>query len=421
MSKRVVKTSLFLALATAASHSVAGGFAINEQSISSMGTAFAGRSSSADDASTVFGNPAGMARIKREQVSGGLALIYAKTDIDNASGSFPGSNDGDMVPFIGAPMGYYVKPLNDNWSFGLGMYVPFGLVTDYERNFQGRYYGDRSEVRVITLQPTLSYRFNEQLSVGFGPTINRIDGELTSYAPNQVTPGRNDGQVKIKGNDTALGFNLGILFEINEQSRIGMTYHSMVDYTLKGDTKIEGSGFGQFSGSEFDTTLVLKTPESVDFSITHELNADWTLYAGSTWTHWSRLEEIRAINKGVPAPLNPSLGNIVEEQNWHDTWSHAVGAAYKLNRQWTLRAGFAVDQSPTNNTNRSPRIPTGDRKVFSLGTAWSPNDDVTIDVAYSYLMEEDTQINHTSASKGNYRSTYKNSAHGLGTQVTYRF
>lgn len=421
MSKRVVKTSLFLALATAASHSVAGGFAINEQSISSMGTAFAGRSSSADDASTVFGNPAGMARIKREQVSGGLALIYAKTDIDNASGSFPGSNDGDMVPFIGAPMGYYVKPLNDNWSFGLGMYVPFGLVTDYERNFQGRYYGDRSEVRVITLQPTLSYRFNEQLSVGFGPTINRIDGELTSYVPNRATPGRNDGQVKIKGNDTALGFNLGILFEINEQSRIGMTYHSMVDYTLRGDTQIEGSGFGQFSGSKFDTTLVLKTPESVDFSITHELNADWTLYAGSTWTRWSRLEEIRAVNKGVPAPLNPSLGNIVEEQNWHDTWSHAVGAAYKLNRQWTLRAGFAVDQSPTNNTNRSPRIPTGDRKVFSLGTAWSPNDDVTIDVAYSYLMEEDTQINHSSATKGNYRSTYKNSAHGLGTQVTYRF
>lgn len=416
MSKRVAKTSLFLALATAASHSFAGGFAINEQSISSMGTAFAGRSSSADDASTVFGNPAGMARIKREQVSGGIALISAKTDIDDASGATRGSNDGDMVPFIGAPMGYYVKPLDDNWSFGLGMYVPFGLVTDYERNFQGRYHGDRSEVRVITLQPTLSYRFNEQFSVGFGPTINRIDGELTSYVPNRASPGLNDGKVKIKGNDTALGFNLGVLFEITPQSRIGMTYHSMVDYTLKGDTQIEGSGFGKYTGSKYDTTLALKTPESVDFSITHELNDDWTLYAGSTWTRWSRLEEIRAINKGVPAPLSSSISNISEPQNWHDTWSHAVGAAYQLNRQWTLRAGFAVDQSPTNNTNRSPRIPTGDRKIFSLGTAWSPNDDVTIDVAYSYLKEEDTTIQ-----RDDYRSTYKNTAHGLGTQVTYRF
>lgn len=416
MSPKLVKTSLFLALATAASHGVASGFAINEQSVSSMGTAFAGRSSSADDASTVFGNPAGMALLKREQVSGGIALIHAKTDIDNASGATVGSNDGDMVPFIGAPMGYYVKPLDDNWSFGLGLYVPFGLVTDYERNFQGRYHGDRSDVRVITLQPTLSYRVTEQLSVGFGPTINRIDGELTTFVPNAFTPGSNDGQLKIKGNDTALGFNLGVLFQINEQSRIGMTYHSMVDYTLKGDTQIDGSAFGPFSGSKFDTTLALKTPESVDFSVTYELNDDWTLYAGSTWTRWSRLEEIRAVNKDVPVPINNRLGNIVEPQNWHDTWAHAVGAAYKLNRQWTLRAGLAVDQSPTNNTNRSPRIPTGDRKALSVGTAWSPNDDMTIDLAYSYLLENDTDIE-----RSDYRSTFKNTAHGLGAQVTYRF
>jgi long-chain fatty acid transport protein len=416
VTRRVVKTCLSLALASAASHGFASGFAINEQSVSNMGTAFAGRSSSADDASTVFGNPAGMARIKREQVSGGIALIHAKTDIDNASGSASGSNDGDMVPFIGAPMGYYVKPLDDNWSFGLGLYVPFGLVTDYERNFQGRYHGDRSEVRVITLQPTLSYRFNEHLSIGFGPTINRIDGELTSAINNPI-PGAGDGKVEIKGDDTALGYNLGVLFEITPQTRFGLTYHSKVDYRLKGDTTVSGPGFviGSSAGT-YDASLELTTPESVDFSVTHELNADWTLYAGSTWTRWSRLEEIRADNKGVGGLLAGNLSSISEPQNWHDTWAHAVGAAYKLNRQWTLRAGLAVDQSPTNNTDRSPRIPTGDRTILSLGTAWSPNDDVTIDLAYSYLMEDDAHIE-----RDDYSATYKNTAHGLGAQVTYRF
>lgn len=416
MTRRVVKTCLSLALASAASHGFASGFAINEQSISSMGTAFAGRSSSADDASTVFGNPAGMARIKREQVSGGIALIHAKTDINNASGSANGSNDGDMVPFIGAPMGYYVKPLDDNWSFGLGLYVPFGLVTDYERNFQGRYHGDRSEVRVITLQPTLSYRFNEQLSIGFGPTINRIDGELTSAINNPIS-GAGDGKVEIKGDDTALGYNLGVLYEITPQTRFGLTYHSKVDYRLKGDTTVSGPGFviGSSAGT-YDASLELTTPESVDFSVTHELNADWTLYAGSTWTRWSRLEEIRADNKGVGGLLAGNLSSISEPQNWHDTWAHAVGAAYKLNPQWTLRAGLAVDQSPINNADRSPRIPTGDRTILSLGTAWSPNDDVTIDLAYSYLMEDDAHIE-----RDDYRATYKNTAHGLGAQVTYRF
>ncbi|MGE8358970.1 OmpP1/FadL family transporter [Pseudomonas sp.] len=426
MSKRVLKTSLALAIAATSTHSLASGFAINEQSVSSMGTAFAGRSSSAEDATTVFGNPAGMSRLKREQVSGGFAVIHAKTDIDDASSavgpfSAGGSNDGDMVPLVAAPMGYYVKPLDDNWTFGLGMYVPFGLITDYERGFEGRYYGDRSEVRVITLQPTLSYRFNDHLSIGFGPTINRIDGELSSATLNPATPTTNDGQVKIRGNDTALGYNIGFLFEVTPQTRFGLTYHSMVDYKLEGDTLIRGSGFGPFDGNEYDASLKLKTPESVDVSITHELNDRWTVYAGSTWTRWSRLEEIRVVNEGVPAPLAGNFGNIVEEQNWHDTWAHAVGASYKLNKQWTLRAGLAVDQSPVNNVDRSPRIPTGDRKILSLGADWSPNDDMTIDVAYSYLREEEVDIDHVSASRGAYRSSYKNSAHGLGAQVTYRF
>ena len=225
MITRIIKTSLALAVAGASTYSLAGGFAINEQSVSGMGTAFAGRSSSADDASTVFGNPAGMSRLKREQVSGGVALLDAKTDIDHGRGSFSGSNDGDMVPFIGVPMGYYVKPIDDKWTFGLGMYVPFGLVTDYEKGFQGRYYGTRSEVRVVTLQPTVSYKVNDQLSVGFGPTINRIDGELTSALRNPV-PGAADGKVKVKGDDTALGFNAGVLFEVDPSTRLGLTYDS---------------------------------------------------------------------------------------------------------------------------------------------------------------------------------------------------
>jgi long-chain fatty acid transport protein len=421
VNNNALNTSLVLAIAAVSSQSLAGGFAINEQSVSSMGSAFAGRSSSAEDASTVFGNPAGMSRLKCEQVSGGVALIYARTDIDDASGSFSGSNDGDMVPLVGAPMGYYVKPLNEHWTFGFGLYVPFGLVTDYQDNFQGRYYGKRSEVRVVTLQPTLSYRFNDQLSIGFGPTINRIDGELTSALRNPL-PGAGDGEVKIEGDDLALGYNAGVLFELNAQTRFGLTYHSKVEYRLKGETEVAGPGFviGSSAGS-YDASLELTTPESVDLSISHELNAAWTLYAGSTWTRWSRLEEIRVDNQGVGGLLAGSLSTISEAQNWHDTWAHAVGAAYKLNPQWTLRAGLAVDQSPTNNADRSPRIPTGDRRILSLGAGWSPSDQMSIDVAYSYLMEDDTEINHVSATKGAYRSTYKNTAHGLGTQVTYRF
>ncbi|UVO17125.1 OmpP1/FadL family transporter [Stutzerimonas stutzeri] len=427
-----LKTALALAVGALSSQTMAAGFALNEQSISGMGTSYAGRSSSADDATTLFGNPAGMSRLTREEVSFGAAAIKANTDIKDASGSFTlggvingptaGSNDGDMVPATAVPMGYYVNPIDDKWALGVGVYVPFGLATDYESGFQGRYFGDYSEVAVITVQPTVSYRFNDKLSVGFGPTLNRITGELQSASPSMA----GDGRVKVKGDDTAVGFNAGVLYEFTPHTRMGVTYHSKVEYTLEGDTKITGAGFGAANGSKYDASLDLTTPESVDVSLTHELNDRWTLYAGAMWTRWSRFEAIIIENEGVPGPLQGSLAPIVEEQDWHDTWSYALGAAFKLNQQWTLRSGLAFDQSPTNNTHRSPRIPSGDRTAVSLGLAWDPTEDVTVDLAYSYLWEEDTKINRSRSYQNgalvqNYNATYENSAHGFGASLSYRF
>src|SRR5690606_2555137 len=100
---------------------------------------------------------------------------------------------------------------------------------------------------------------------------------------------------------------------------------------------------------------------------------------------------------------------------------HAVGVSYQASAQWTLRAGVAIDQSPTNNVDRSPRIPSGDRTIFSIGAGWSPNQDMTIDVAYSYLREESVDVDHVSASRGSYSARYQNSAHGLGASLSYRF
>ena len=422
MKKVMLKTTLSLAVAMASTQLFASGFALNEQSISGMGTGFAGRSSSADDASTVFGNPAGMSRLKREQVSGGVAFIDAHADISDASSSpNSGTNKGDMVPFMGVPMGYYVKPIDDQWAFGFGVYAPFGLVTDYENGFAGKYFGSKSEVKIVTLQPTVSYAFNDKVSIGFGPTINHISGTLESNL--SITQAAPDGKVKIEGDDTALGYNIGILVQATDSTRVGLTYHSKVKYKLEGDTKVNYNllgAVGQNPNQKYDASLDITTPESVDFSVTHQLDDQWTLYAGSTWTRWSRLKEITVENKGVPAILNGQFGTITEEQNWHDTWAHAIGASYQLNKQWVLRTGLSVDQAPTNNVDRSPRIPTGDRKIFSLGAGWSPTDDLTIDVAYSYLREESVKINNSNG-RQNYSAEYENYANGFGVGATYRF
>ncbi|MDP9782649.1 OmpP1/FadL family transporter [Pseudomonas fluorescens] len=423
MKKISLKAPVGLCFVFATSDVFASGFALNEQSISGMGSGFAGRSSSAEDASTVFGNPAGMSRLKKEQFSLGAATLFAKSDISQTRSTFGGQDGDDMVPTTTVPMGYYVKPVDEHWAFGVGFYVPFGLITDYGSDFAGRYYANKSEVKTLTLQPTISYAFNDAVSIGFGPTINRISGEISGMVPNPLSPGRNDGKLKSTGDDTALGFNAGVLVQATDRTRLGLTYHSKVSYHLDAKTKVSDGIFSLVgvSGRSYDASLDVDTPEAVDFSVTHQLNTDWTLYLGSTWTRWSRFKELTIENSGLPPLLSGQLSIISEEQNWHDTWAHAVGTAYRLNSRWVLRAGFSVDQSPANNTNRGPRIPTGDRKVLSFGAGWTPVEDVTIDVAYSYLWEESVSVNDASATRGAYSSKYKNSASGFGTSVSYRF
>jgi len=416
MKKVMLKTTLSLSVALASTQLFASGFALNEQSISGMGTGYAGRSSSAEDASTVYGNPAGMSLLGRDQVTAGVATIDAKTDIRNASGGRAGgTNDGDMVPFTSVPNGFIVKQLGNGWAVGLGAYAPFGLITDYESGFAGANYGQKSEVKVVTLQPTVSYAINDMVSIGGGPTFNRLSGELSS------TLALGNGFVDVKGDDTAVGYNIGVIVQPTNTTRLGLTYHSKVSYSLDGHTSVTGlTGFG-IPDARYKGSLDITTPENVDFSITQKLDDQWTVYGGATWTRWSRLQNITINNQGVTGPLAPQLTSITEQQNWHDTWASAIGVAYRVNKEWVLRSGLSVDQAPTNNTDRSVRIPTGDRKAISFGAGWSPTDDLTIDLAVSYLKEEDVNVNLNVPGKGAYSSTYENSAWGYGLGATYKF
>ena len=427
MKKVMLKTTLSLAVAMASSQLFASGFALNEQSVSGMGTGFAGRSSSADDASTVYGNPAGMARLNGQQITGGVAAIDASTDIKDASGRPSGSNKGDMVPFTAVPFGFYTNKLNDQWAIGFGVYAPFGLVTDYENGFQGRGFGSKSEVKVMTFQPTVSYAFNDKVSIGFGPTINRISGVLESDKTLVIGAPFSDTNVKIKGDDTALGFNVGVLVQATDTTRVGLTYHSKVNYKLEGHTTVSGPAQtqGALRNNRYDASLKIETPESYDLSVTQDLTDAWKVYGGATWTRWSRLKEITVNNEGVTGTnggaLAPSrIANITEEQNWHDTWAYAVGTSYQLTKQVVLRTGLTFDQSPTNNTDRSPRIPTGDRTIFSVGLGYKVMDNMTVDLAYSYLKEEDVKVNNTSL-PSNYSAKYENRANGFGLGMTYTF
>nr|WP_298380251.1 TonB-dependent receptor [uncultured Halomonas sp.] len=440
MHNKTNKLTLAIATAAAAlsSNVMAGGFQLNEQSVSGQGYGHAGRSSNVNDATIVFGNPAGMSFLDRAQISAGGTFLDVHSDISNvrASQSSPaflqatggatdtlpvqGSNDGDMVPSKLIPYAFYAQPINDRLAFGFGVYAPFGSKTDYEDSFQGRNQGNYTEVRVVSAQPTLSYRFNDQWSVGAGVTYNRIDGELQRQVP-LVTPlGRTEADSRVKGDDEAWGYNLGVIYRPVPETTLGLTYRSKVDYTLEGDFKADVKGLP--ISIRDDAELDLTTPETINLSVTQQMSDNFKLMVGASWSRWSRFERILVTGKARGEVTN-------EEQSYENAWAYAVGGEYQLNPAWVLRAGLSIDQTPTQDDTRSVRIPSDDRRIFSLGAGWTPLPALTIDVAYSYLTERGTVINQTKTDSfggsppvtSRYRADYKNEAHGFGAQATYRF
>ncbi|WP_367880650.1 outer membrane protein transport protein [Pseudomonas sp. CVAP len=402
----------------------ANGLALNEQSASAAGTAYAGRSSSAIDASTVYGNPAGLSKIKKIEVSGGLALIDAKVNISDARSSAPGTTDGNSVPLTAIPFGYFSSPIDDRFTAGIGLYASYGLVNDYESSFQGRYHGSYSKVQVKTLHPAVSYRLSDQVAIGIGTTFNRIENNIQSYLATGALNDGKDTQLTVKSNGTAVGYNFGLMVDMNESTTWGLTYHSKLDFHADGHTKISDSPGALGLDGKYNNKMDVTLPESVDTSFTHRFDERWTGYAGAIWTRWSRIQRIEAINSGLPS-LGQQLGfgSVGDDFKLHNTVSTAIGVSYQLSSQWLLRSGLASDPSPARNSDRSVRLPVGNRKALAFGAAYSPNSDLTIDVAYTYLWESTTSVNQsdTNGLQPGFSAKYNNSAHIIAAQLTHRF
>lgn len=409
--------SLALAIVAAAGTTTAfaGGFTLSEQSVSSMGTSNAGRTSNAVDASVVFNNPAAMGELKKAQFTQAVAFIDAKTKIKNVAplasgqGGIGGTSNGNIVPHTFIPSGYFTSGDQGGWAWGIAAYGSYGLKTNNEPTFTGRHLGDKSSVEVITIQPAISYQVSDRVSVGFGPTINKVDAYLSKF-------GGAAGQVELEGDDIGYGYNAGIHAKLTPETQVGLVYRSKVKYKID-DGSLKAANVGTFSAS---TGLTL--PESVELSASHKLNAQNTVHAGATWTRWSRLANINVISS---API-PALANSTEVFDWKDSIGYAVGLSHAYSDNLTLRAGLAYDNTPVAPEHRSVRLPSADRYIVSIGAGYKLSPTQTIDASYSYLQEETAEVRialdpTTAPPTPGYSADYRNRASVYGLQFTQQF
>ncbi|RYU48556.1 transporter [Aliivibrio finisterrensis] len=415
------KTLLAATITLATQQATAAGFQLNAQSATGLGRAFAGDAVIADNASVMSRNAAAMALFDSSQFSGGVN--YIKTDIDvtdvNYAGQLAGgapvddanNSSGTPVPNI-----YYIHRLNDQWAFGAGIYSNFGTTNNFDDNFgagsgnlrlgipDASLFGGTTEIKSINYALTVSYRINEQFSVGGGLDIIQGSGKLKR----DMAPGINALDVEADG--IGLGWNLGAVYELDERNRFGFSYHYSPEIEAEGDMYMldadpTSSTFGQnvIDGQ----TLLMPLPSMAEFSGYHEIkDTKFAVHYSVQWIGWSAFDE-----------LNTKEGVNINNYKWQDGMHYSIGGTYFLNEAWTLRAGYMYDTAAQDNLT-SISVPDSDRQWLSGGFSYHFQKKHTVDFGFTYLMGDEVDVSEKDGAL-----TAKTQANAIlaGVQYSYSF
>lgn len=509
------------ALASLQTH--ASGYHFGFQSVTALSTA---NSSAAEavDPSTIFHNPAGLTEVEGSQVTSNLFLVAPNAKYSDAEAHYNPDDDGEEVKgeksgkiahgVTPVPQFYASHQLNDKVALGFGVYVPFAATTDYGDQSVLRYNINETSLKSFNFNPTLAFKVNNQHSLGVGVIAQYLDAKLVKYADytgtlragmaeqlynvakknggviqmggktypipnlqvaraisNQMIPhNKADARGTIKGDDWAFGYNLGWLWKVNDNFRVGLSYRSKISHTLKGSADWDlvgefmttGSSLGPALANQMKTAITspyapptapgdiphmgyvqhegvnvkIVTPESLSLHTMWKATPKWNLFGNLTWTRHSRLDKIDVKFDSPKIVQNKTQDNVyvpfvmdtaTMHTKWRNTYALGLGASYQWNEALQLRFGANYDRSPvTSNDTRLPTMPDNDRVLLSAGVRYNVNNNHIINAAYGYMRVHDAQYTVESQRPNidNYvvgTAKTKTSAHILGLQYTYKF
>ena len=408
-----------LALLAAPSDSNAGAFALYEQGISGLGNSYAGAAAVAEDASTVWWNPAGMAWLpsgKHLAVAGAFvepSTKFSDTGSVAAAGRPLGNTGGDAAQSATIPSLFFAMDLAPRLSVGLAVGTPFGLKTESDPGWLGRFQGISSQIKTVNFNPSASYRFGD-VSIGFG--LDYTTGEINLLSAVNLGLAEAQNRTHVDGN--AWSFNAGVLAKPASQTRLGVHYRSSAKFKLDGDTSFSAPAPAALNGR---VKLDVQTPDSLAFSVAQRMSESLELLADATWWKWSKVNQLPLVRTDGPS-AGSTLDTLV--LNFKDAWRLSAGANYKVGGPWTAKVGVAYDQSPVRGADtRTVRLPDNDRYWISAGLKYAPSKSSVVDVGYAYLKAKDADINNdqSATNRGIVRGTYTASVHIIGIQYQHTF
>ncbi len=436
---RVTALALGIAGVLAFGQAQASGFQIKENSTKALGRAFAGSGAAAGDASVVSNNPAAMSTFTQSAVQADVAVIDLTADFSGGGTTafgtpLNGGDGGDPGDATAVPSLAAIFPVGDSgMTLGAQVSAPFGLKTEYERNWVGRYNAVESDVKTVDVTLSASFDFGSEVSLGAGLIYQRAEATLSNAidfgtllaaqgVPGFVPQG-SDGFASVKGDDTGIGWIIGMHIHPNERTSIGFSHRSEIDHDLEGDADFTvpsnaATILGLFTPGQFvDTGAVapLTTPAVDTISVSYGVTDNFTLLADFSRTQWSSM-------KNVTIFFDSNQADSVEDFDWKDTTFASIGAEWDLNDSFTLRAGYAEDQSPTKIETRTPRLPDADRQWASIGLTWQASEALEVSAAYTRIFVDDPEIaGIVSSSSSTLTGTYDADVNIFGLSAQYKF
>ncbi|RPH30532.1 fatty acid transporter [Buttiauxella warmboldiae] len=346
----------------------------------------AGQAARAQDASTIVTNPAGMTRLPDRMITGGLQALGGNIDyqLDNSARQSP----GNVMKVMPNASGFYSQKINDDLYAGIGLYGNYGLGIDF-----GHWAGDRlikkSTLMAMTLSPSLAYKLSDRVSLGASANINYGFLSLTRHV---------DGvDEKQKDHDWAMGYRLGLLMQLTDQTRAGVTWNSKTEYdfTLDGKARLPNLPNVQY---DLPIGAQVNAPQQLMLSLVHDINKQWSVMGDLGWQDWSQFG----------APQITVVGQQINNSSrMKDTWHTALGVQYRPTELWRLNAGVAFDSTPYRDQGDvAMTLPTGDEWRFATGAQYQLTPASNIGFAVEYLHMQSSKVQSPEALQGRYDHPY---------------
>jgi long-chain fatty acid transport protein len=421
------------------------GYELLEQSGKGVGTAFAGSATGFGDASEVFYNPAALTKLDSNTASTSIHLILPHGEFNNKDSKLApelgdqhleGNQGGDAGDLNVVPNLYASYQYSDELILGLGINSPFGLSSNYNDTWVGRYHAVESSLTTVNINPGFGLKLGEMFSLGASMQAVHADAKISNAVdfgtigvstlglPTAsklgLLPQQADGFAKVEASDWGFGMGLGstfspcedLTFGINWRSRIHLDLDGNADFSIPTNATILNST-GLFDSS--NTTTALNLPESINFGLATKMGPEWTILSDASWIRWDRFEELR-VNFASDLP------DSVQRESWGNTWRFSLGGKYAPSESWTFKAGFTYDQTPIQSSDfRTARIPDNDRYWAAWGIDYALTKQTSIGFSYAHIFVADADTNITNNTGATLNGSWDLSVEIASVNITSHF